>query len=901
MRVGMVGAGAMGRAITLQIARSVPGMEVAAISNRTPGTAEEAYRGAGFDEVAFAENVRSVEASVAAGRPVITDDAGLVCAAEGIDVVLEVTGAVDFGAGVVLDAIGHGKHVVTMNAELQGTLGPLLKAKADQAGVVLTDTDGDQPGVLMNLIRFVQGIGVRPVLAGNLKGLHDPYRNPTTQEGFAEARGLTPNMATSFADGTKMSFEMAIVANATGMRVARRGMHGPDARSVHDAANLFDLDELLEHPIVDYLVGAEPAPGVFVLGYEEHPVQRAFLDLYKLGEGPLYTFYRPYHLCHFEVPSTIARAVLFGDATIAPLREPRVDVVAAAKRDLDQGHVLDGIGFYDTYGLSENSGVAARANVLPMGLAEGCRLKRSVTRDEVLSYDDVEVPEDRVSDRLWAEQSEWRASASNDGLGPLRERIDRAGLPLMLGAASMAGLLAAQEGTMAFAALWAWEAAKKRKTRAARDDGSSNGLRVREPQAEDGRSPEPDRSVKTCIVCASRGVEPVLDLGETALANRFLTEAQLDLSEPRYPLVMGFCHECGHVQLVEQVPPSEMFEDYLYVSSVSDSLKSHLYDLSDVVSERYSLGADDLVIDIGCNDGTLLQGFRRHGVRALGVDPAKNLAELFDDPAIDRYTGFFDSRSAVEICERWGPASAVTATNTFPHIPELRDFVQGVDTVLAPGGVFTIEAHYLVDLLDQLAFDTIYHEHVSYWALGPMIRLFSDHGMQVVRAERLPLHHGQLRAFVQRRRESEVHPSVDEVLATERDRGLDRFETYRRFADRTLRVKQDLRCVIGELRSAGNRVVGYGAPAKGNTLLGFLELGPGDLDYIADKSPLKQGRYTPGTHIPVVPVERLLGDQPDYVLILAWNFADEVMEQQAEYRRRGGRFILPLPEVRILS
>jgi SAM-dependent methyltransferase len=407
-------------------------------------------------------------------------------------------------------------------------------------------------------------------------------------------------------------------------------------------------------------------------------------------------------------------------------------------------------------------------------------------------------------------------------------------------------------------------------------------------------APEP------CIVCGSERIEVVLDLGETALANKFIPEEETHKPEPFFPLVVGFCHDCGHVQLTEHVPPSAMFEDYLYVSSASDTLKEHLYDLSDVVVERYSLGPDDLVIDIGCNDGTLLKGFKRHGVRALGVDPAKNLAELFGDAEIDRYTGFFDSQSAGEILDRWGPASAITATNTFPHIPALRDFVKGIETVLAPGGVFTIEAHYLVDLLDQVAFDTVYHEHVSYWALGPMRKLFADHGLEVVNVERLPLHHGQLRAFVQRKGEGEVQPSVEELLAKERELGIDDIETYRRFAERTQGIKDDLRRTLSELRAGGARVAGYGAPAKGNTLLGFLELGPDDLDYIADRSKLKQGLFTPGTHIPVVPPERLLEDQPEYVVLLAWNFADEVMEQQAEYRNRGGRFILPVPEVRVL-
>jgi C-methyltransferase-like protein/putative zinc binding protein/methyltransferase family protein len=404
-----------------------------------------------------------------------------------------------------------------------------------------------------------------------------------------------------------------------------------------------------------------------------------------------------------------------------------------------------------------------------------------------------------------------------------------------------------------------------------------------------------------CIVCGSSDVEAFLDLGETALANKFLAEEELSRSEPHYPLVVGFCHGCGHVQLTEHVPPSAMFEDYLYVSSASDTLREHLYDLSAVVTERQGLGADDLVIDVGANDGTLLKGFRRFGVRALAVDPARNLAELYADPEIERYVGFFDSRTAVEIRDRFGMASAITATNTFPHIPALRDFVRGLDTALAPGGVFAMEAHYLVDLLDQVAFDTVYHEHVSYWALGPMIRLFEQHNMRVVHAERLPLHHGQLRAFVQREGEGEVQPSVAALLESERAAGVDRIETWHDFAARTAGLKEDLRRTLAELKAEGNRLAGYGAPAKGNTLLGFLELGPEQLDYIADRSPLKQGLYTPGTHIPVVPPERLLEGRPDYVVLLAWNFAEEVMEQQAEYRRRGGRFIIPVPEVRVFS
>jgi SAM-dependent methyltransferase len=404
-----------------------------------------------------------------------------------------------------------------------------------------------------------------------------------------------------------------------------------------------------------------------------------------------------------------------------------------------------------------------------------------------------------------------------------------------------------------------------------------------------------------CIVCGSQTVERFLHLGDTALANKFLSRDELAVPEPTFPLTVGFCHTCGHVQLTERVPPVAMFQDYLYVSSASDTLKDHLCDLSDTLVQRYSLGADDLVIDIGCNDGTLLSGFARHGVKTLGVDPAENLAALAGSRGTERYVGFFTSETAQEITRRYGQASLITATNTFPHIPELRGFVAGIKTALESGGVFVIEAHYLVDMLEQAAFDTIYHEHVSYWALGPMVHLFAQEGMEIVDAERVPLHHGQLRVAVQRKGEGRVQQSVVELLAMERELGIDRFETYQRFAEQTQQLKRDLHYTLRELRRQGKRVAGYGAPAKGNTLLSFLEIGPDTVKYIADRSLLKQGRYTPGSHIPVVPPDRLLADQPDYVLLLAWNFTDEVLGQQAEYRKRGGKFIVPVPNVKIIE
>nr|WP_236590026.1 NAD(P)-dependent oxidoreductase [Ramlibacter aurantiacus] len=410
IRVGLVGAGFMARGVALQIALSVPGMRVAAIANRTLDNAHRAYREAGIDGVREVASVGELERCIEAGTPAVTQDALLLARAHGIDAIVEVTGTIEEAAAVTLEAIEHRKHVVLMNAEVDGTVGPILKTYADRAGVVLTNADGDQPGVMMNLYRFVKGIGVKPVLCGNIKGLHDPYRNPTTQAGFAKQWGQNPSMVTSFADGTKISFENAIVANGTGMRVAKRGMHGHTVAAgtpIQQVGECYPLADLLEGPgIVDYVVGAMPGPGVYVLGTHDHPQQRHYLDLYKLGKGPLYCFYTPYHLCHFEVPNTVARAVLFGDAALTPLGGPCVEVVATAKTPLEAGAVLDGLGCYMTYGLAENADTARRQDLLPIGLAEGCRLKRAVAKDEVLGFDDVELPPGRLCDRLWREQME---------------------------------------------------------------------------------------------------------------------------------------------------------------------------------------------------------------------------------------------------------------------------------------------------------------------------------------------------------------------------------------------------------------------------------------------------------------------------------------------------------------
>lgn len=403
VQVAMTGAGYMGQGIALQIEQYVPGMRLAGISNRTLSRARDAYRNAGR-EPKEVKTVSEMEDCISNGGYAITEDPLILCQAEGVDVVIEATGDVEFSAQVVLKAIEYGKHVVLMNAELDATVGPILKTYADRAGVVVTNADGDQPGVMMNLYRFVKSIGYNPVLVGNIKGLQDYYRTPETQKAFAEQHHITPKMATSFADGTKICMENAVVANATGFRVGQRGMYGPRCDHVRETVDLFPVEKMLDTGLVDFILGAEPGPGVFVLGYNDHPERKKYMQYFKMGDGPLYAFYIPYHLPHLEVHLTAARAVLFQDAAVAPLGGPVCEVITMAKRDLKAGDVMDGIGGFTCYGTIDNADVQKSNGLLPMGLSEGCTLKRNIPKDNAIHYSDVMIPSSRLGDQLRAEQ-----------------------------------------------------------------------------------------------------------------------------------------------------------------------------------------------------------------------------------------------------------------------------------------------------------------------------------------------------------------------------------------------------------------------------------------------------------------------------------------------------------------
>lgn len=407
IRVAMVGAGYIGRGIALQIEKYITGMRLVAISNRTLTKAKKAYSEAEIEATTTVETAAQLDNAISKNQYAVTDNPLLLCEAEGVEAIIEATGHVELSAHVAMKAIEHKKHLILMNAELDATVGPMLKVYADRAGIVVTNADGDQPGVMMNLYRFVKSIGYQPVLVGNIKGLQDYYRTPETQKVFAATHNISPKMATSFADGTKISMENAVVANATGFRVGKRGMYGPSCKHVNQAINLFPKEDLLNGGIVDYILGAEPGPGVFVLGYNDHPLRKPYMRYFKMGEGPLYPFYVPYHLAHLECPLTVARAVLFNDAAVTPIGGPVCDVIAIAKRDLAKGDVIDGIGGFACYGMIENYDVSRKENLLPMGLAEDCRLKRAVAKDQAVTYDDVEMPSGRLCDQLRKEQDDY--------------------------------------------------------------------------------------------------------------------------------------------------------------------------------------------------------------------------------------------------------------------------------------------------------------------------------------------------------------------------------------------------------------------------------------------------------------------------------------------------------------
>ncbi|WKN32611.1 Gfo/Idh/MocA family oxidoreductase [Porifericola rhodea] len=406
IKVGVVGAGFMSVGLINQIERHTPGMKVVAICNRTLDRAVKCYEKAGVSNVEVCDTPQQINENIIAKKYSICESPETLCQAEEVDIIVEATGAIEYGASVILTAIKAGKPILMLNPELDATVGPILKHYADKAEVMLSQTDGDQPGVIMNLFRYVKGLGLTPLVCGNIKGFLDEHKTPTDMEEFARNVNQGTRMITNFTDGTKLSFEQASVANATGMGVAKRGMsayrskeHIDKLTSIHDVEELKSLGG-----IVDFVVGAKPGPGVYVYGATNDPMVKDYLKYLKMGPGPLYSFYTPYHLCFFDIPSSIARAFHFGDPVMYPKAGPVVEVVAIAKRDLKAGETLDGYGGYLSYGVCENYDVAREENLLPIGLAEDVVLKRNVPKDKAVTFDDIVYPEDRLVYRLYEDQ-----------------------------------------------------------------------------------------------------------------------------------------------------------------------------------------------------------------------------------------------------------------------------------------------------------------------------------------------------------------------------------------------------------------------------------------------------------------------------------------------------------------
>jgi SAM-dependent methyltransferase len=401
-----------------------------------------------------------------------------------------------------------------------------------------------------------------------------------------------------------------------------------------------------------------------------------------------------------------------------------------------------------------------------------------------------------------------------------------------------------------------------------------------------------------CRSCDELDLEPVLSLGRTPLANALLTKEQLSKPEATFPLDLVFCPRCTLVQITETVPPEQLFSHYLYLSSFSDTMLKHSEDLAQQLVKSRGLDANSLVVEVASNDGYLLQFYKQAGVPVLGIEPAENIAKVAEDRGIHTLRRFFNLEVAMELRAEGRRADVIHANNVLAHVADLNGFVAGLAQVLKDDGVAVIEVPHVKPMIERLEFDTIYHEHLCYYSLSALQPLFQRHGMSVVDVHELPLHGGSLQVHAALK--GQPSERVCNLLEEERAAGVDGREFYSHFGDKVRHLKSDLVAMLRDLKSEGSKMAAYGASAKGSTLLNYCGIGRETLEFVADRSTVKQGLYTPGTHLEVKAPEALLEEQPDHVLLLTWNFADEILEQQAAYRQAGGKFIIPVPEPAIV-
>jgi SAM-dependent methyltransferase len=407
----------------------------------------------------------------------------------------------------------------------------------------------------------------------------------------------------------------------------------------------------------------------------------------------------------------------------------------------------------------------------------------------------------------------------------------------------------------------------------------------------------------TCRACGSDGLKLILSLGRTPLANSLLTELQLAQPEETFPLDLVFCPRCTLVQITETVPPEKLFKEYLYFSSFSDTMLKHARELVDELNESRDLGEDSLVVELASNDGYLLQYYKQAGVPVLGIEPAANIAKVAqEDRGIPTLIEFFGKTFAKQLHDQGKNADVIHAHNVMAHVADLNGFVEGMHLLLKDDGVAVIEAPYVKEMIDRCEFDTIYHEHLCYFSLTALARLFQEHGMLIHDVKQVPIHGGTLRIYATQAHgpHNEALSSVDQMLAQESAWGVADFAFYQGFAHNVEELKISLVNKLEQLKREGNRLAAYGAAAKGSTLLNYFEIGHDTLDFVVDRSTYKQRRFMPGVHLPIYAPNKLLEEKPDYVLLLVWNFEAEVLEQQEEFRQTGGRFIIPVPQVRVV-
>lgn len=405
---------------------------------------------------------------------------------------------------------------------------------------------------------------------------------------------------------------------------------------------------------------------------------------------------------------------------------------------------------------------------------------------------------------------------------------------------------------------------------------------------------------RTCRLCEGRRLTSVLELAPTPPANAFVPKEELSKPQQRFPLDVFLCEDCTHAQLLDVVDPSVLFENYVYVSGTSPSFVTHFEYYAKSILDQFKPAPGSLICDIGSNDGTLLRFFQKAGMKVQGIDPARNIAQEATRKGIPTMAAFFNPQLAKEIRAKQGAAAVITANNVFAHIDNLEAVVEGIRTLLAPNGIFVFEVSYLVDVFEKTLFDTIYHEHLDYHSVRPLGPFFKRLGMELIEAQRVSSHGGSLRGMAQLK--GGPHPvgeSVAQALAVEEKLGLHKAETFREFGNNIHSLKTALGELLRELKARGKSIAGFGAPAKATTLMYHFEIGSDLIDFIADDSPLKQNLFSPGYHIPVLPRTAVLEQKPDYVLILAWNFAESIMKSLKAYANGGGHFIVPIPKLEV--